>query len=104
MSQSNQSKLLRFLQEKEFRRLGDSQIRKADVRIIAATNLDLAAEANARRFRSDLFHRLHALSVTIPPLRERKEDIPLIARYFLAKFCRQFGKGEKASIPLRWKS
>jgi DNA-binding NtrC family response regulator len=99
MSQSNQSKLLRFLQEKEFRRLGDSQIRRADVRIIAATNLDLAAEANARRFRPDLFHRLHALSVTIPPLRERKEDIPLLARHFLAKFCRQFGKGPKGFHP-----
>ena len=99
MSAGNQSKLLRFLQEKEFRRLGDSQIRRADVRIIAATNLDLAAESGTRRFRQDLFHRLHALSVTIPPLRERKEDIPLLSRHFLATSCRRFGKNPKAFHP-----
>lgn len=71
-----QAKLLRFLQEKEFERLGSTQIRKVDVRIIAATNIDLNQAVEDGRFRSDLFYRLNVFPISIPPLRQRKADLP----------------------------
>lgn len=80
-----QTKLLRVLQEKEIKPLGDSQTHKVDVRIIAATNQDLEAKMAQNRFRPDLFYRLNVASLRMPPLREMKEDIPLLAEHFLEK-------------------
>jgi transcriptional regulator with GAF, ATPase, and Fis domain len=82
-----QSKLLRVLQEGEIERLGDHRTRKVNVRIIAATNEDLRQRVKDGRFRSDLYYRLNAYQVQIPPLRERKEDISLLAKRFLEKYC-----------------
>ncbi len=79
-----QAKLLRFLQYKEFERLGGNQTIRVDVRIIAATNKDLREEIREGKFREDLFYRLHVFPIHIPPLRERKEDIPLLAQHFLS--------------------
>jgi len=88
-----QAKLLRVLQEKEFRPVGSLITRKSDFRIIAATNRDLAKEVERGTFRRDLFFRLNVVTVRIPPLRERKEDLPLLIEYFLEKF----GRGQKLS-------
>ncbi|HET6413299.1 MAG TPA: sigma-54 dependent transcriptional regulator [Anaeromyxobacter sp.] len=89
---SVQSKLLRVLQSGEYYRLGSSKKREADVRIIAATNKDLEREIEAGRFRRDLYYRLSISSIYVPPLRERKGDIELLAYYFLDRYCRQNGK------------
>ncbi|HQX07921.1 MAG TPA: sigma-54-dependent Fis family transcriptional regulator [Zoogloea sp.] len=86
LTASAQGKLLRALQEGEIERLGDSQTRKVDVRVIAATNVDLRDEVKAGRFREDLFFRLNVFPVRIIPLRERREDIPLLMNHFLNKF------------------
>jgi NtrC-family two-component system response regulator AlgB len=83
-----QAKLLRFLQDKQFERLGESRTRTADVRVVAATNRDLAAEVAAGRFREDLYYRLNTLEVLLPPLRERREDILPLADGFLLGFAR----------------
>jgi two-component system, NtrC family, response regulator AlgB len=85
---SIQAKLLRFIQDKEYERLGDSTLRKADVRIIAATNSDLEKQVSAGIFREDLFYRLNVINLTAPSLRERPEDIMPLAINFLAYFCR----------------
>jgi two-component system, NtrC family, response regulator AlgB len=87
MAPSVQAKLLRFIQDKEYERLGESAPRKADVRIIAATNADLEKQVAEGRFREDLFYRLNVISLTIPPLRERPEDIMQMAMDFLTHFC-----------------
>ena len=81
-----QAKLLRVMQEREFMRLGGMETIKVDVRIVAATNCDLREMVEEGRFREDLFYRLHVISIFLPPLRERKEDIPVIAHHFLAKY------------------
>jgi DNA-binding NtrC family response regulator len=85
-----QVKLNRVLQEKELRRVGDNTARKLDVRVISATLRDLKAEVEAGRFRENLFYRIHVLPIRLPPLRERKEDIPLLAIHFLEKHARTY--------------
>jgi Nif-specific regulatory protein len=87
-----QAKLLRFLQERDFERLGSTQTRKVDVRIIAATNLDLNEAVAEGRFRSDLFYRLNVFPIAIPPLRKRKADLPLLIEYFITKTSREYGQ------------
>ncbi|TYC51438.1 sigma-54-dependent Fis family transcriptional regulator [Zoogloea oleivorans] len=82
-----QGKLLRALQEGEIERIGDTKVRKVDVRIVAATNEDLRKQVEAGKFRDDLFYRLNVFPVQIPPLRERKEDILLLVEHFLNRFC-----------------
>ncbi len=89
ISPALQAKLLRFLQEKQFERIGESRTRTADVRIVAATNRDLEAAVAAGRFREDLLYRLNVVEVTVPPLRERTEDILPLARRFVSFFARQ---------------
>ncbi|MGH9900435.1 MAG: sigma 54-interacting transcriptional regulator, partial [Pyrinomonadaceae bacterium] len=86
-----QAKLLRVLQDGEFERLGGSRTIKADVRVIAATNRDLKREIAQGRFREDLFYRLNVFPITVPPLRDRKEDIPLLVNSFVNKFNRKLG-------------
>jgi DNA-binding NtrC family response regulator len=90
LSLAQQSKLLRVLQTGEFERVGASRTRKVDVRILAATNADVRAEVAAGRFREDLFFRLNTVELHLPPLRERREDIPLLARHFLAQFATRY--------------
>jgi DNA-binding NtrC family response regulator len=87
-----QVKLLRVLQEREFERVGDNKTYKADVRIIAATNLDLQEEVGKGRFREDLFYRLNVVTLFLPPLRNRREDIPRLIDFFLDKFNAENGK------------
>ena len=87
-----QSKLLRVIQDGEFERLGSPRTIKVDVRIIAASNRNLEEEIRNGRFREDLFYRLNVFPITIPPLRQRKEDIPLLVNYFVAKFNKKIGK------------
>jgi DNA-binding NtrC family response regulator len=82
-----QTKLLRFLQEREFERVGGTQPIRVDVRVIAATNRDLGSYIKEGRFREDLFYRLNVIPISLPPLRERKEDIPVLAKFFLRRFA-----------------
>ena len=87
-----QAKLLRVIQEREFMRLGGVDVLKADVRVIAATNADLDAEVQAGRFREDLYYRLNVITIALPPLRKRTEDIPLLAHHFLHRYAEENGK------------
>jgi len=94
MSTALQTKLLRVLQEREFERVGDSHTTKVDVRVIAATNSDLPRMVADGQFREDLFYRLNVIPVQLPPLRERKEDIPLLVQHFLDKFRAEANSGQ----------
>jgi two-component system, NtrC family, response regulator PilR len=91
-----QVKLLRVIQQREFIPVGDTAIMSVDVRLISATNKDLEQEIIETRFREDLFYRLNVVHIHLPPLRERKEDIPLLAQYFLEKYSRELGKDVSA--------
>ena len=87
-----QVKLLRFLQEKEYKPLGSTRLKRADVRVIAASNLDLEKAIENGKMRQDLFYRLNVISLTLPPLRERRDDILLLARYFVVRYAAEFNK------------
>jgi DNA-binding NtrC family response regulator len=93
MSPALQAKLLRVLQEREFERVGDSHPIKVDVRVIAATHSDLTRMVSEGTFREDLFYRLNVIPVKLPPLRERREDIPLLTQHFLQKLSADLGRG-----------
>ena len=99
MALSMQVKLLRVLQEMEVTRVGGEDEVKVDVRLIAATNKDLAQEIEASRFREDLFYRLNVVTLNLPPLKERREDIPLLAQYFLERFVKKNNKSIKGFTP-----
>jgi two-component system response regulator HydG len=99
MSPAMQVKLLRVLQEREITRVGGDDVIKVDVRVIAATNKDLMREIETRRFRGDLYYRLNVVTLNVPPLRERREDIPLIARHFLTLFAKKNHKSIKGFTP-----
>ncbi|MCU0275697.1 MAG: sigma-54 dependent transcriptional regulator [Acidobacteria bacterium] len=99
LSDETQAKILRVLQEKEIQPLGSNQIRKVDVRILAASNIDLLAKVKSGEFREDLYYRLNIINIHLPPLRERKEDIPLLAEAFLKRFAGENGKNTKAMSP-----
>jgi formate hydrogenlyase transcriptional activator len=94
-----QPKLLRALQEREFERLGSIHTRKVNIRLVAATNRDLEEMISDREFRSDLYYRLNVFPIRIPPLRERKEDIPLLVSYFVQKFAKQMQKKIESVSP-----
>ncbi|MEZ5294207.1 MAG: sigma-54 dependent transcriptional regulator [Vicinamibacterales bacterium] len=89
ISPDTQAKLLRVMQEREFMRLGGMETIKVDVRIIAATNVDLKREVEGGKFREDLYYRLHVISIHLPPLRDRKDDIPLLVQHFLQKYAEE---------------
>jgi two-component system response regulator HydG len=99
MSLGMQVKLLRVLQEREITRVGGSDVLAVDVRIIAATNRDLLQEIGQGRFRDDLYYRLNVVNLAVPPLRERREDIPLLAQHFLARFAEKNKKAIKGFAP-----
>ena len=99
ISPTVQVKLLRALQTREFERVGGTQTIKVDVRVVAATNRDLAAQAKTGHFREDLFYRLNVVAVTLPPLRNRKGDIPALASHFIDKYAKSYGKTVEGLAP-----
>jgi two-component system, NtrC family, response regulator HydG len=99
MSLGMQAKLLRVLQEKEITRVGGEEIIKVDVRVIAATNRELMKEIEAKRFREDLYYRLNVVTLKVPPLKDRKDDIPLLAQHFLKSFSEKNQKTIKGFTP-----
>ena len=104
LSLLTQAKILRFLEEKEFTRVGGSKTIKVDVRLIAATNKDLTQEIKNGEFREDLYYRINVVPIVIPPLRERKEDIPLLVEHFVKKYNDENNKKVKGLSPeaLEW--
>jgi two-component system nitrogen regulation response regulator NtrX len=99
LSLSSQAKLLRFLQENEFERLGATTTIRVDVRVVSATNKNLRQEIAEKRFREDLYFRLNVIHIHVPPLRERKDDIPLLADHFLGQQCEENGVPKKQLTP-----
>ena len=99
ISPTVQVKLLRALQTREFERVGGTQTLKVDVRVVAATNRDLGAFAKSGKFREDLFYRLNVVAVTLPPLRNRKGDIPALAAHFIDKYSKNYGKTIESLAP-----
>jgi DNA-binding NtrC family response regulator len=99
MSPMTQVKLLRALQDKKIRRVGGTEEISVDVRIIAATNQDLKRKIEEGKFRKDLFYRLKVLSLVMPPLRKRKEDLPLLVSHFIKKYCQEMGRKTKRIAP-----
>lgn len=95
MSIATQAKILRILQEREFQRVGGSRTIKLDVRVLSATNKNLEEEIKKGGFRADLYYRLKVVEIKLPPLRQRKDDIPLLANYFLKIYCKKHAVGEK---------
>ncbi len=94
-----QKTLLRFLQEQEFMRIGDTKPIKVDVRVISATNADLQEEMDEGRYREDLFYRLNVVNIHLPPLRERRTDLPLLAAHFIRQQNRKFGTSVQGLTP-----
>ena len=99
MSLETQAKVLRVLQEREFERVGGNRTIKVDVRVIAATNKNLQKMVQEERFREDLFYRLNVVHIPLPPLRERREDLPLLATCFLEQATSRYGRGPKTLLP-----
>ncbi|MRR35194.1 sigma-54-dependent Fis family transcriptional regulator [bacterium] len=99
MSLKTQAKVLRILQERKFERVGGTRTLEVDVRIVAATNKDLPVEIQAGHFREDLFYRLNVVPFTVPPLRERRDDIPLLVEHFLGIFAQREGQERKKMLP-----
>lgn len=105
-----QAKLLRFLEDRTFRRIGGSKVMSVDVRIVSATNKDLLKAIDEKTFRNDLYYRLQVIPIFLPPLRERKDDIILLAKYFIEHYCREFNKhvrsisnmAEKLLVEYHW--
>ncbi len=95
MSSSAQAKVLRALQENRITRVGGEKDIKVNVRILAATNKNLREEIDAGRFREDLFHRLSVILIHVPSLNERRDDIPMLADFFIAKICNEYGMAKK---------
>jgi two-component system response regulator PilR (NtrC family) len=89
LTAETQAKILRVIQEKEFQPLGSSKVHKVDVRIIAATNVDLKEKVDKNEFRDDLYYRLNIINIVLPPLRQRKEDIPLLVDHFIDKYSKE---------------
>jgi transcriptional regulator with PAS, ATPase and Fis domain len=99
MTPGLQSKLLRFLEEKAFKRVGGLADVRVDVRVVAATNRDLEEEVRSGKFREDLFYRLQVMPIPLPPLRERRGDIPLLANHYIDRFNREFRKNVRGMSP-----
>jgi len=99
VSPETQAKLLRVIQEREFMRLGGTEQLKVDVRIVAASNIDLLSLVKEGRFREDLYHRLNVIHLSLPPLRERREDIPMLLAHFLERFCTENTKPLRMFLP-----
>jgi DNA-binding NtrC family response regulator len=99
MTAALQAKLLRFLEEKTFKRVGGLRDIHVDLRVIAATNRELEAEVKAGKFREDLFYRLQVMPIALPPLRERRGDVPLLASYFIDHYNREFGRRVQGLSP-----
>ena len=99
MPAAGQAKLLRVIQDGEFERLGDEQATRVDVRVVASTNSDLEAEVQQGKFRADLFYRLNVVRIDVPPLRDRRDDIPLLARHFADQIAQRLGRPAPALTP-----
>src|SRR5246127_4120242 len=103
ISPETQAKLLRVIQEREFMRLGGTEQLKVDVRIVAASNVELLTLVREGRFREDLFHRLNVIHLKVPPLRDRREDVPLLLAHFLERYCHENGKPLRQFTPAAMK-